>query len=260
MLISKSALTQIEYLCAQIPDVEWSGILSYKVNGSITNPEECLITVIDVYPMNIGSAAYTEYEYTTEWACYMANHPELLEENVFQGHIHSHNKMGTYFSGTDTGELQDSAPLYNQFVSLIVNNAGAYTGAVASVVEQEGEKTIINKVKDFDGTVNTITNTVPILEKRVVYIMADIIKEGRELAEEFTNVVITLKEEAKKAQKAKSVPISTFVGKDYSSGPDSYYSDSVIIRPRELISAAQRSDSGKCFSSNNRSSKKRNRG
>ena len=38
------------------------------------------------------------------------------------GHIHSHNVMRVFFSGTDMDELHDNAPSHNFYVSLIVNN------------------------------------------------------------------------------------------------------------------------------------------
>lgn len=46
---------------------------------------------------------------------------EHLEECRI-GHIHSHNTMGVFFSGTDWGELEDNAPNHNYYLSLIVNN------------------------------------------------------------------------------------------------------------------------------------------
>lgn len=45
--------------------------------------------------------------------------------------IHSHNVMNVFFSGTDMLELNDSAPAYNYYLSLIVNNYMEMTAKVA---------------------------------------------------------------------------------------------------------------------------------
>jgi len=49
----------------------------------------------------------------------------------------SHNNMSTFFSGTDTSTLQEEGSYKNNFVSLIVNNAGSYTAAITRHVFSE---------------------------------------------------------------------------------------------------------------------------
>lgn len=45
---------------------EWSGILKYKViSGNVENPETLEIECLDFLLMDIGSAAYTEYDFET---------------------------------------------------------------------------------------------------------------------------------------------------------------------------------------------------
>ena len=54
-------LQQIQYLCKNIPKVEWSGVLFYTTEGSIKKPEEFKITLKTILPLDMGSSAYTEY-------------------------------------------------------------------------------------------------------------------------------------------------------------------------------------------------------
>ena len=80
--------------------------------------------------MDEGTGGYTEYNMSPDVVSYMCDHPELLDEGIYQGLIHSHNRMPTFFSGTDTGTLSAEGNDMNHFVSLIVNNEGKYTAAV----------------------------------------------------------------------------------------------------------------------------------
>ena len=80
--------------------------------------------------MDEGSAGYTEFDMSADVMNYMIEHPNLISENVYQGLIHSHNNMSTFFSGTDTGTLLSEGSDVNHFVSLIVNNAGKYTAGI----------------------------------------------------------------------------------------------------------------------------------
>lgn len=85
--------------------------------------------------MDIGSAAYTEFDVEPSVIAYMCNHPELLDCQM--GLIHSHNNMATFFSGTDTTTLREEGNKRNHFVSLIVNNAGTYTAGITRKVDIE---------------------------------------------------------------------------------------------------------------------------
>ena len=129
MVIPESVERKIRILCREIPDVEWSGVLFYKVNGAFED-SSLVIECVDIFQMDVGTSAYTEYNMSADVMNYMVQHPELINENIFQGLIHSHNKMATFFSGTDTSTLLAEGSDMNHFVSLIVNNAGKYTAAV----------------------------------------------------------------------------------------------------------------------------------
>lgn len=122
---------KIRLLCTHISQVEWSGILFYKVEGAFNNEANPLtIKCVDIYQMDKGSGTYTEFDMSSDVVTYMVDHPELLNEDVFQGLIHSHNNMATFFSGTDTATLKQEGADMAHFVSLIVNNVGTYSAAV----------------------------------------------------------------------------------------------------------------------------------
>lgn len=81
---------KIRYLCQQISDIEWSGALFYTPEGSFED-DSLVIKCTDIFPMDIGTAAYTEFDMSPDVISYMAYNPELLDGQV--GLIHSHNKM-----------------------------------------------------------------------------------------------------------------------------------------------------------------------
>jgi len=86
--INKEVREKIEYICDKVPNIEWSGVLFYKINGDLTNIDQLVVTPIDLFPLDIGNAVTTEYEYDNEYIRYRSSHPELLEDGVFIGHVH----------------------------------------------------------------------------------------------------------------------------------------------------------------------------
>ena len=119
-----------DYLCTIIPDVEWSGILFYKVEGDLDKVESLVFTAVDIHPMDKGTGTATSYKFDgSEVVDIFADKPELMDCRF--GHVHSHNKMGVFFSGTDNDELRDNAPNHNIYLSLIVNNAGDTLAKIA---------------------------------------------------------------------------------------------------------------------------------
>jgi hypothetical protein len=72
LVIPDDVLDKIKYLCKTIASVEWSGILFYKVEGSIRNADTVKFIAKDILPLDMGSSAYTEYEWGEEVANYLA--------------------------------------------------------------------------------------------------------------------------------------------------------------------------------------------
>lgn len=106
------------------------------MKGSITKPEtfECVIT--DILPMDMGTSAYTEYEFSQDVADYIEEDDKRFDWKI--GHIHSHNTMRTYFSGTDMSELNDNSEFHNYYLSLIVNNFMDMTAKIAYRADTKG--------------------------------------------------------------------------------------------------------------------------
>lgn len=154
LVIPEEVERKIRYICQQVWNTEWSGTLFYKPEGSF---EDGTLTIrcIDVYVMDIGTAAYTEFNMSPEVISYMTENPELLDCQL--GLIHSHSTFSTFFSGTDTSTLKEEGIDRNHFVSLIVNNEGTYTAAITRRVKST--KTIEDNFtySTFDG--KTISDT-----------------------------------------------------------------------------------------------------
>lgn len=131
ILITDKVEEKIRGWCNQISTDEWSGILFYSHTGSFEN-KDLKIICEDIYVMDIGTSAFTSFDESPEIINYMAENMELLDMQM--GLIHSHNKMATFFSGTDLQTLRSEGAYKNHFVSLIVNNAGIYSAAITRKV------------------------------------------------------------------------------------------------------------------------------
>lgn len=202
LIIKKDCLEKIEYICKEIHYTEWSGILFYKVNGDLTNLNTLSFDVLDILPLDIGTQAATSYQYGDEYIEYIASHPEYIMDNtIFEGHIHSHHSMGTTFSGTDMTELRESAELRNFFVSLIVNNAGKYSAKLG--VKEEVTSNITEKISFRNFNVDIVTESNKVEDKvNVKSISLDITKESN-VPDYFITNINTLREANNKAIEAK---------------------------------------------------------
>lgn len=130
VVLSRKVYAQISYMLQKISKVEWSAILLYTTEGHITNPSKMICTIDSIYAMDKGSSAYTEHTYDTEDIVDMFDDfPEYMGMRI--GHVHSHNNMASFFSGTDKGELHNNAPNHVYYLSLIVNNEGSFIAKLA---------------------------------------------------------------------------------------------------------------------------------
>lgn len=139
----------IRFLCERVWDTEWSGVLFYTPSGNFEDGS-LEIRCVDILPMDIGNATYTEFNMSPDVISYMAQKPELLDCKM--GLIHSHNNMSTFFSSTDTATLQEEGNDRNHFVSLIVNNAGKYTAAITRKIKYHSIRDL--SYEGFNGPVN----------------------------------------------------------------------------------------------------------
>lgn len=205
LVIPADVEKKIRHLCNRISQVEWSGTLFYTYSGSYEEGN-LEIKCVDIFPMDIGSQAYTEFDMSPDVIAYMTGHPELLDCQM--GLIHSHNSMSAFFSGTDTNTLREEGNDRNHFVSLIVNNEGTYTAAITRKLK---EKRVINTTftyKTFDDVEKTGTRSVEEEREVIIYNMLDIIKEG-ETVKPFLEIDERLEAIKKNKDKAKEAATKT---------------------------------------------------
>ena len=177
LIITEDLLNKIKYLCQVFPTQEWSGVLFYNTKGSIEDISSMELTAFDLYPLDLGSATYTEFQHSKEYVGYISRHPELMDSQ--QGLVHSHNQMSTFFSGTDSATLQEMAPQYKNYLSLIVNNSGTYTAALAVLATINSTSSKEVKYTGFDfKEISYITSPEEINKQVVLKFDANIIKEG----------------------------------------------------------------------------------
>lgn len=134
LIIPAEVERKIRFTCQKVWSTEWSGTLFFTHEGSFEN-NDLVIRCVDIYIMDIGTQAYTEFDMNPDVIAYMTEHSELLDCQM--GLIHSHNNMSTFFSGTDTATLKEEGRDRNNFVSLIVNNAGSYTAAITRRIKSK---------------------------------------------------------------------------------------------------------------------------
>lgn len=195
---------KIRFLCKNIWDVEWSGVLFYKVEGAFED-KSLTIRCVDLFQMDIGTSAYTEFNVSPDMATYMVDHPELLEEGIYQGLIHSHNNMATFFSGTDTATLSAEGNDMAHFVSLIVNNAGKYTAGITrkyKCVQTVSEK---YTYPTWNGEVREGVETFDIEEEKLEWFNLDIVFE--DATDDFETEMMERIKEIKESKKKVVTPV-----------------------------------------------------
>ena len=148
LIIPTEVERKIRFACQKVWSTEWSGTLFFTHEGSFEN-NDLVIRCVDIYIMDIGTQAYTEFDMNPDVIAYMCDNPELLDCQM--GLIHSHNNMSTFFSGTDTATLKEEGRDRNNFVSLIVNNAGTYTAAITRRIKSKQVKESVSYEFFGDG-------------------------------------------------------------------------------------------------------------
>lgn len=131
IIISNKLKNKIDFLHRKVGRLEWSGILIYKFeSGVIENMKDLIFRAIDLYPMDIGSAANTTFEYNPDDVVNMYDKiTEAIEMN--NGLIHSHHSLNSFVSSTDFNELINNAGNYNFYISLVVSFDENYVCKIA---------------------------------------------------------------------------------------------------------------------------------
>lgn len=157
LIITNNLERQIRLLCNKFKTVEWSGILFYDYSGSFKE-DNLVLTTRDLYLMDIGTSTYTEFKMSSDVISYMTEN-DLLDSQM--GLIHSHNTMNAFFSGEDQNTLKLEGTDRNNFLSLIVNNAGDYNAAITRNIKIKTASHTESNYEFFDkGINNTIKDDV----------------------------------------------------------------------------------------------------
>lgn len=212
LIIPAEVERKIRFTCQKVWNTEWSGTLFFTHEGSFEN-NDLVIRCVDIYIMDIGTQAYTEFDMNPDVISYMCENPELLDCQM--GLIHSHNNMNTFFSGTDTATLKEEGRDRNNFVSLIVNNAGTYTAAITRRVKSKQVKESVSYEFFGDGEKQDTKEYVSDADE-IEWFYLKIEKKGENYS--FPDMAARLEEikqaKAEKAEKAKKAQTPTYQG-DY---------------------------------------------
>lgn len=228
IIVSELVENKIRFLCEKIWTLEWSGVLFYKVEGNFAD-KSLTIRCVDIYPMDIGTAGTTEFKVTPDISFYMTDHPELLEEGVYQGLIHSHNNMSTFFSGTDTDTLQSEGMDMAHFVSLIVNNAGEYTAGITRKGTCAQEVQEIVTYQSWGGKEESVEEVFEVEEEILEWFNLDVTIEKPITFE--TEMLERLEEIEKiKKEEKKKTPVATHFTTNTGYGSKTYYGNSGTSR------------------------------
>lgn len=124
-------------------------MLFYETQGSFGDSDFKAIAK-SLFLLDIGNQSYTEYDPADpELIKFMMANPHVLSYK--KGHIHSHNNMPVFFSGTDNEELVDNVPFHNFYLSLIVNNKNEMCAKIAFKAKTETETHLTLTFMDEKG-------------------------------------------------------------------------------------------------------------
>lgn len=224
---------QIMTLCGKLSRVEWSGTLFYNVEGEFGEPGFA-IEARELYLLDIGSAAYTEYETNDpEFYQFLMQRADLREMRM--GHIHSHNTMGSFFSGTDDDELIENSEFHNYYFSLIVNNENEMVAKIAFRAQVDSETKSSVKFKGTNGQIKEkqVTST-----NQTTYVYA--YKCEIEVPEIVRTTMSALERQEEKEQARKEAERKTKYG-SYNSSPyqGPVYSGRLLGDEEEVIRLPQ---------------------
>ena len=207
LIIPAEVERKIRFACQKVWSTEWSGTLFFTHEGSFEN-NDLVIRCVDIYIMDIGTQAYTEFDMNPDVIAYMTEHSELLDCQL--GLIHSHCTFSTFFSGTDTATLKEEGRDRNNFVSLIVNNAGSYTAAITRRIKSKQVRESVSYEFFGDGEKQDTKEYVSDADE-IEWFYLKIEKEGENYS--FPDMAARLEEiKQAKAEKAKKVQIPAYQG------------------------------------------------
>ncbi len=203
--IEKLAQDKINYLLNRFPTTEWSGTLFYKISDPshlIDGP--LVVTVIDFLLQDVGDATYTKFECKGDEDTYSLEKGYLLSGDVYNGFIHSHHNMDTFFSGTDLKTLETQGEDVVFFFSLIVNHANKYNAKLTLQINYDSEVTTTISCNPLEGVSKDFGSKTQKVTKTKVFFRECTINhnEIEGLNNELETIIRNIEEEKKKEAKA----------------------------------------------------------
>lgn len=213
LIIRENVKKKIDILHREFGNNEWSGVLFYnKLEGSISDPDSYVAEVVDIYPMDKGSAAYTEFNFSGEELLTMAERVDAYMTSR-TGLLHSHHGMKAYFSTEDMDELHTNVENYSKngsyYLSLIVNFDEKYVAKIVKLVDVPASKIPIEEEGEKSSHIKTFSKQMMMsidLDIEIENILHD-----EKLMERIKELVEA--DEAKK--KATAIKTITIAGKQY---------------------------------------------
>lgn len=200
-------------------------MLFYNTTGQF-GEEGFEMTAEELFLLDIGTGTYTEYDPSDpELIKHMMANRHLL--TMKKGHIHSHNNMGVFFSGTDDSELIDNCGFHNFYLSLIVNNKNEMCAKVAFKAKGEIETVTKLTFRDQEGKEKT-RNLKATREQEYVYsYKCNIIKPGGDVEDSFKSRFQQVRDEKLKLQEemAKKSAGTAYKGFDVAKRWEDFWKD-----------------------------------
>lgn len=212
LILTRKLQAQIAYSHKQVGNIEWIGILMYKkLEGDIDAPKSLVLQADKFFLMDIGTSGHTDAIVDAEELCNLHDaNPDIIDEGLCQGLIHTHHSMTTFFSGEDWSELNDNTESHNYYLSLIVNNAGPYAAKVAYMADVANEWNYKN------------ANDVPVVSKTITRYMVtmdlDIFFEDAQVEQPFMDRHTYIKDKLAAAKASKFVTNSSWAGHVWKGG------------------------------------------
>lgn len=211
IIIPEKIEKYIDYLHKSIGATEWSGILFYKLtSGNINKLKDLQFNIEFIYPMNIGSSTYTEFDYSSE----VMNAYDIKEDLIecSSAMVHSHHGMQAFMSQTDTQELLDNCKNFNYYISLVVNFSKEYKCKIAFPTKAKVSKEY--SIKNNEGKYIKAKSSV---EEEIILVgELEIEFEKQVQTEEWiVNRVEELKTQAAEKAKAKTTTVYSQQGNTF---------------------------------------------
>lgn len=202
LILSNELQAQIAYSHKQVGNIEWIGILLYrKIEGDIDAPKTLVLQAEKFFLMDIGTSGHTDAIVDADELCNLHDaNPDIIDNGLCQGLIHTHHSMQTFFSGEDWSELNDNTESHNYYLSLIVNNAGPYAAKVAYMADIANKWSYKN-AQDVPVVSETTT-------KYMVTMDLDIFLEDRGISQSFMDRHTYIKDKVAAAKVARN----TYIG------------------------------------------------